>query len=229
MSENRPKVLSYFQNAILPSSLEFIGIARRFRNQIIATITLTTLLIAIFQAEVLIANLLSYSSSRALLDSFSRGTKVVLAGTVGPFIHQGPRHLTDNLGVLLVAGAYLEYEYDRDTIYIFYLGVGYLAAWAPLTLGFTGAVGASGVAYGLTTWLLVHSTSRPLEMGYDSVIDWRLLHLAPIFFGLVTTREAIFGMIDGADDVTHLFGAFIGLILGIKFVLNYHDIQITNL
>lgn len=234
MSGNRPKVVSNLQNAVLPSSIEFIGLVSRFRNQIIATITLTALLVAIFQAEVLTANLLGYSSSQTLLDSLSRETKIFLTATVGPFIHQGPGHLTNNLGILLVAGTYLEYEYNRYTLYTFYLGVGYLAAWAPLTLGFTGAVGASGVTYGLTIWLLVHSISRPLEMGYDGVIDRRVLHLAPLLFGLIKTREAIatHGMMDGADDVTHFFGAFVGLLLGIYFVLVSCDfagwLQSTN-
>lgn len=231
MSGNWPKAESYFQNAVRPSSIEFIGRVSRFRNQIIATITLTTILVTIFQAEVLTANLLGHSSSQALLDSLSREAKIFLAATVGPFIHQGPKHLTGNLGVLLVAGAYLEYEYNRNSLYTFYLGVGYLAAWAPLTIGFTGAVGASGVTYGLNTWLLVHSISRPLETGYDGVVDRRVFHLAPFFFGLVKTREAIaiLGMMDGADDVTHFFGAFVGLFLGIYFVLDYHDISITSL
>ncbi|WP_433624025.1 rhomboid family intramembrane serine protease [Halomicrococcus sp. NG-SE-24] len=177
------------------------------------------------------ANLLGFSSVQPLLNSLSRETKIFLAATVGPFIHQGSDHLTDNISVLLVAGAYLEYECNRNSLYGFYLGVGYLAAWAPLTLGFTGAVGASGVTYGLTTWLLVHSISRPLEVAYDGAIDRRILHFAPVFFGLVKAREtaAILSMMDGADDVTHFFGAFVGLLLGIYFVLDYHDIQITNL
>lgn len=227
MSGNRSKIAAYFHNAVLPSSIEFLGIASRLRNQVITTITLLTLLVAIFQAEVLTANALEYSTSRALLESLSREAKIFLAATIGPFIHQGPRHLTDNLGVLLVAGAYLEYQYDRGRLYTFYLGVGYLAAWAPLAMGSVGSVGASGVTFGLTSWLLVHSISRLLEMGYDSVLDLRALHFAAVFFGLVKAQEAvaILGMMDGADDVTHFLGAFIGLFLGIKFVLDYHDIK----
>ncbi|WP_247729190.1 rhomboid family intramembrane serine protease [Halovivax limisalsi] len=227
MSGNRSKVTTYFQNAVLSSSIEFLGIASRLRNQVIATLTLLSLLVAIFQAEVFVANALEFSTSRALLESLSREAKIFLAATIGPFIHQGPRHLTDNLGVLLVAGAYLEYQYDRSRLYIFYLGVGYVAAWAPLAMGSVGSVGASGVTFGLTSWLLVHSISRLLEMGYGGAIDLRTFHSAAVFFGLVKTQEAvaILSRMDGADDVTHFFGAFIGLFLGIKFALDYHDIK----
>jgi membrane associated rhomboid family serine protease len=156
---------------------------------------------------------------------------MLITATIGPFIHQGPRHLTDNLGVLIVAGAYLEYQYDRGLLYIFYPAVGYLAAWAPLALSFVGSVGASGVTFGLTTWLLVHSISRVLEMGYDGVLDLRILHFAAIIFGLVKAQKAvaILAMMDGADDVTHFVGAFLGLALGVKFVLDYHELQILDL
>lgn len=227
MSGTRSKVTAHFHNTVLPSFIEFLGIASRLRNQVIATITLLSLLVAIFQAEVLIANALEYSTSRALLESLSREAKIFLAATIGPFIHQGPRHLTDNLGVLLVAGAYLEYQYDRGRLYTFYLGVGYFAAWAPLAMGSVGSVGASGVTFGLTSWLLVHSISRVLEMGYEGVLDMRFLHFAAVLFGLYKAQEAvaILRMMDGANDVTHFFGAFIGLVLGIKFVLDYHDIN----
>lgn len=227
MSGDRAKATAYFRNAVLPSSIEFLGIASRLRNQIVATITLLSLLVAIFQAEVLIATALEYSTSRALLESLPREGKIFLAATIGPFIYQGPRHLTDNLGVLLVAGAYLEYQYDRGRLYTFYLGVGYVAAWIPPALGFVGSVGASGVTFGLTSWLLVHSISRVLEMGYEGVLDRRILHFAAVLFGLWNAREAvaILSMMDGADDVTHVIGAFIGLVLGIKFVLHYHEIS----
>ncbi len=68
-------------------------------------------------------------------------------------------------------------------------------------------------------------------MAYNGAIDRRILHLAPVFFGLAKAREAaaILGMMAGADDVTHFFGAFVGLLLGIYFVLNYYDIQTPNL
>lgn len=209
------------------SFFQVLSSATRFRDQVIGTITLTALLVGIFQAEVITANVLDHTTSRALLTSLSREAKIVLAATVGPFIHQGPRHLTNNLGVLLVAGVYLEYQYDRGFLYTFYLGVGYLAAWAPLAMGSVGSVGASGVTFGLTSWLLVHSISRVLEMGFDSVLDKRILHFLPTIFGLVKAREAvvILGMMDGADDVSHFLGAFIGLFLGLKFVLDYHGIS----
>jgi len=210
---------------------QLLSSASQFRNQVIGTITLTALLVAIFQAEVLVATVLDYSSSQSLLASFPREVKMLIAATIGPFIHQGPRHLIDNLGVLIVAGAYLEYQYDHSFLYVFYFAVGYLAAWAPLAMGSVGSVGASGVTFGLATWLLVHSISRVLEIGYDGALDLRILHFIAVIFGLVKAQEAvaILGMMDGADDVTHFFGAFLGLVLGIKFVLDYHELQIIDL
>jgi len=212
-------------------SIQTISSVSHFRNQVIGTITLTALLVAIFQAEVLVATALNYPSSQALFASFPREVKILITATIGPFIHQGPRHLTDNLGVLIVAGAYLEYQYDRGLLYTFYPAVGYLAAWAPLAMSSVGSVGASGVTFGLTTWLLVHSISRVLEMGYDGVLDLRILHFAAVILGLVKAQKAvaIVWMMDGADDVTHFVGALLGLALGIKFVLDYHEMQIFDL
>lgn len=151
-----------------------------------------------------------------------------IAATFGPFIHQGPRHLTDNLGVLIVAGSYLEYQYDRRYLYTFYIATGYAAAWMPLAMGWVGSVGASGVTFGLTTWLLVHSMSKAFEMAYEGILDLRVLHFAAVLFGLLKAREAvsIIGNMDGSDDVTHFFGALIGLFLGLKFVLEYYDLTL---
>jgi membrane associated rhomboid family serine protease len=231
MSDNHEEPKAQTTTALPDRFVHLLSSVSQFRNQVIGTITLTALLVAIFQAEVLVTTALNYSSSQALFASFSREVKMLTAATIGPFIHQGPRHLTDNLGVLIVAGAYLESQYDRSFLYTFYPAVGYLAAWAPLVMGSVGSVGASGVTFGLTTWLLVHSISRVLEMGYDGVLDLRTLHFAAVIFGLVKAQEAvdILGMMDGADDVTHFFGAFFGLALGIKFVLDYHEIQILDL
>ncbi|MCD2200921.1 rhomboid family intramembrane serine protease [Halobacterium sp. KA-4] len=97
-------------------------------------------------------------------------------------------------------------------------------------MGSVGSVGASGVTFGLTSWLLVHSISRLLEMGYEGTLDLRILHLTAVLFGLVKAREAValLGMMDGADDVTHFFGAFLGLFLGLRFVLDYYGLSIGD-
>ena len=221
---------SRLTDTLSSSYTQLLNAASKFRNQLIGTITLTALLVVIFQAEVITANFSGYSSSQALLDSFSREVKMLIAGTIGPFIHQGPRHLTDNLGVLIVAGSYLEYQYDRSYLYTFYIATGYTAAWIPLAIGSVGSVGASGVTFGLTTWLLIHSLSRVFEMAYNTALDLRALHFIAVIFGLLKAQEAvsILGMMDGADDVTHFFGALIGLFLGLLFVLDYHDIDFTG-
>lgn len=229
MSGNHDVTKSWIPSKLLSISSQILGPASQLRSRVIGTISLTFLLFVIFQVEVLGSHFSGYSSSHALLDSFSREVKMLIAATIGPFIHQGPRHLTDNLGVLIVAGSYIEYQYDRRYLYTFYIVTGYTAAWIPLAMGSVGSVGASGVTFGLTTWLLVHSISRVFEMAYAGTLDLRVLHSAGVIFGLVKAREAvsIIGIMDGADDVTHFFGALIGLFLGLKFVLDYHDISLS--
>lgn len=230
MPGDQKETSPHLDTALPALFVRFLHSVRELRNEIIGTITLIAFLVAIFQVEVLTATAFEYASSRALLNSLPREAKTLIAATIGPFIHRGPRHLTDNLGVLLVAGAYLEYQYNRRFLYIFYPTVGYLAAWVPLLMGSVGSVGASGVTFGLTSWLLVHSISRLLEMGYEGVLDLRVLHFTAVFFGLVKAREAVvlLGMMDGADDVTHFFGAFIGLSLGLRFVLDYYGLSIGD-
>jgi membrane associated rhomboid family serine protease len=62
-------------------------------------------LVVIFQVEVLVANFSGYSTSEALLNSFSREGKIFVAASICPFVHQGPQHLRDNLAVFAVAGS----------------------------------------------------------------------------------------------------------------------------
>lgn len=107
MSGDHEETRSRLPTTLPNLSSQLLSSASNFRNRVIGTITLTTLLVAIFQAEVIAANFSDYSSSQALLDSFTREVKLLTAATIGPFIHQGPRHLTDNLGVLIIAGVYL--------------------------------------------------------------------------------------------------------------------------
>lgn len=155
---------------------------------------------------------------------------MILVALFGPFIHQGPQHLVDNLGVLLVAGAYLEYEYERRDLYVFYLGVGYISAWAPILMGFTGSVGASGVTYGLSAWLFLHSISRILEMAKDGTFDVRAIHFISFAFGSGQIAKAaeIIGSTVGAGDITHFFGAILGMFLGLHFEVDYYGILHKN-
>lgn len=97
-------------------------------------------------------------------------------------------------------------------------------------MGSVGSVGASGVTYGLTTWLLVHSISRVFEMVCEGTLDLRVLHVVAVIFGAVKSQEvvSIISFIDGADDVTHFFGGLIGLFLGFKFVLDYYNITVLS-
>jgi len=204
--------------------------AEALRDNFVATLTLTGLLVAAFQIEVILAGLLGYSSSMAMLNAPSWEYRRVLGALLGPFLHQGPEHLVDNLGVLLLTAGYLEYEYNRSHIYLFYLIAGYFALLPPLILNLGGAVGASGATFGLSSWILVHSIGRILEMAWESELDLRILHSLPVLFALAKAQVAmqIMNQITGTDDLTHLLGAMIGLFLGIHFTLNYHDIQLID-
>ena len=194
------------------------------RQRVIGTISLTVLLIAIFQGEVLVAKALGFSSTAEMFKSLPTLSQRLIAALLGPFIHQGPAHLIGNLGVLLLAGGYLEFQYGQRPFYVFFLVVGYLAAWVPLAMGFTGAVGASGVAFGLSMWLLVHSISKLLKMGWDTEIDRRIFHIVFVFYGLVKADAVLedFQAMNNTGDLTHVFGAMFGLVFGFWFVLRYH-------
>jgi membrane associated rhomboid family serine protease len=230
MSGNHERIRFRIFSTLLNILSQILRYTGRFRSRVIGTFSLTLLLVTVFQVEVLGAHFFGYSSAQALLGSFSRQVKIVIVATIGPFIHQGPQHLTDNLGVLIVAGFYLEYQYNRRYLYLFYIATGYTAAWIPIALGSVGSVGASGVTFGLTTWLLIHSISRIFEMAYKESLDLRALHFGAVIFGLVKFQQAvsIIGSMDGADDITHFFGALIGLIIGLQFVLDYHELGFSD-
>lgn len=206
------------------------------RTQVVGTLTLIGILILVYQVEILLADQMRFQTPQAMFASLPSQLKLILAAMLGPFLHQGNAYLLGNLGVLLLAGAYIEYFYAEASLYVFYLVAGYLAAWFPLFFGSVGAVGASGVTYGLQAWMAVHSISRILVMFSDivdgkGILDRRFGYIIPLAFGAGSTVGAttlVFGgSISGAGDVTHFIGAMIGLAWGVYYAINKEDNQIS--
>lgn len=210
------------------------------RNKIVGTLTLVAILILVYQIEILVVSYAGYQSPYAMFDSQPSQIKRILAASLGPFLHQGNSHLFGNLGALLLTGMYIEYFYKENTLYIFFLTTGYIAAWLPLLLGSVGTVGASGVTYGLQAFMAVHAIFRIHTMLWDVfdgevVLDRRLGHIVPLAFGTENTLGVIIlvlsGSISGAGDVSHFIGAMVGLVWGSHYVFNEVDSQpsITSL
>lgn len=195
------------------------------RNQAIGTLTIAALLILIYQTELLLADQLGHATARAMFEDLPSIWKKVLTAVFGPFLHRGASHILKNVSVLLLVGSYIEYAYGRNLFYKFYLVAGYFAAWFPLLFGSVGALGASGVTYGLKAWMMVHAISRILRMLSDmksdqsSLVDRRFGEIIPLGFGaggVVSAGTVITsGTINGAGDVTHFAGALIGIIWGV--------------
>lgn len=213
----------------LPRKLSFAN------KNAIGTFTLAALLVFVYQIEIVLTGQFGYQSPQALFDAVPSGLKPVLTAILGPFLHQSASLVLGNLGILLLAGAYIEYFHGERSLYSFYFLAGYTAAWVPLFFGSVGAVGASGVTYGLQAWMAVHATSRIISMlsDGDTIIDRRFGHIVPLGFGagstVAVTMLVFGGNIGGAGDVTHFIGAMVGLIWGGFQVLRPVDRQFSNI
>lgn len=199
---------------------------RHLREGAIGTLTLVAVLLLVFLVELLLAAGLGFDSPEAMFETLSRTSKRALAVSLGPFLHQGYRHIVDNILILLLVGAYVEHGYDRPTFYRFVLVAGYLAAWFPLVLGFTGAVGASGITFGLMGWAISHALFQVFRGVSEVVAEgnlwgmFRFLHLLPLVLCFAKVRAAIVATLSfatgGAGELTHLAGAILGTGWGIR-------------
>lgn len=197
------------------------GIAQR----ILGTLSLIALLVLIFQVELILATELGYQSVKAMLSVLPVDIKKATAFLFGPFLHRGASHLVKNLGVLLVFGSYLEWMHKRKTLYVFFVTVGYLAAWPPILLGAAGAVGASGVTFGLVGWAAIYAMSRIIHLVIDGS-PFALAHLIMVFYAFGFIRSEVLEFLTvGLSDagvLTHVFGIFLGLVFGISILIQQH-------
>lgn len=204
-------------------SIEFLLTRNRDIGQrLLGTLSLVAILLIVFQVEILASTALGYASVRELFAAPSILTKKFIAVVLGPFLHRGDSHLIGNLGVLLILGAYLEWTHGRKVIYAFYLSIGYVAAWVPVLLGSVGALGASGVTYGLGGLALVFGSYRGLKLAYRGLPTRAIAHLLVAMYGFVSVCSALSQLLlDGvanAGVVTHAFGAFLGAIFAVKIL-----------
>ncbi|MFB6131146.1 MAG: hypothetical protein ABEJ28_10035 [Salinigranum sp.] len=196
------------------------------RDGVVGTLTLTALLILVYQTELLVAARFGFQTPYAMFTSLPVQAKPVLAATLGPLLHNSDSHIIRNLGVLLLAGAYVEYYSSERLLYAFFLVAGYLAAWFPLIFGATGSLGASGVTYGLQSWMAVYAVASIIVMLADPahLLDRRIGHIVPLLFGAGTTlsitMSGLGGSLSGAGEATHFLGAIVGLGWGF-FVVFY--------
>lgn len=208
---------------------------QQVRDKAIGTLSLVALLLLVCLAELLLATGLGFDSPQTMLEAGSVTSKRILAASLGPALHQGYRHIVDNLLILVLAGAYVEYGYGLSALYRFAVVSDYLAAWFPLALGFTGSVGASGITFGLLGWATSHALARCSQALFEVVTEGeiselsRLVHLLPLALCLAKVRTAILATLPfstvGAGELTHLIGAILGLGWGIRYVALSYDLD----
>jgi len=213
-----------------------------FRREIVGTLSLIGVLILVYQGEVLLADHFGYANPMEMFANQSVLQKRLLAALAGPFLHQGSGHIIGNLGLFLLLGIYIEHAYSERVLVTFFLISGYISIWATLGLGFVGAVGASGVTFGLQAWMGIHAFSRFIEYLVDlasyaihsikdavdvpdnpGAVTHRRLLYAPFFlFGFgspVDVLSAVVnGQANGATEISHAVGALVGLSWGLIYL-----------
>lgn len=194
------------------------------RDGTVGTLTIVGVLTLLFQAELLAAAAAGEPAPADLFAPLAPPTKILIGVLGGPLLHLTASHLVGNLGVLLLAGGYVELGYGRRSLYRFFLVDGYIAGWTALVGTFllgggsVGGVGASGATVGLRVWVTVHAADRLVGMVLDGGLDRRLWHLAPLVFGLAGVLS-LAATLTGvgplrAGDLTHLVGALLGAAWG---------------
>lgn len=225
-----------FEISIIKNSRILLARLGSARERVVGTLSIAALLTIVYQIEILAADQFGFPSPQAMFGAIPTSLKSLPTASFGPFLHQSASLVLGNLGILLLAGAYIEYFYGERPLYIFYLVAGYVAAWFPLFFGSVGAIGASGVTYGLQAWMAVHSISCILVIFSDIVdgkviLDRRFGYIIPLAFGAGSTVGVMTlmfgGSISGAGDVTHFIGAMIGLAWGVYYAINKEDDQIS--
>lgn len=197
---------------------------REFREQVIGTLTLLTLLVLVFQVELIVSEIAGAESVQNLLNSPSADSKFLIPLLAGPLIHQSADLLIGNLGVLLISGSYVEYALDRKRMYQIFFGCGYLSAWVPLLNGSVGAVGASGGTFALTAAMIVvgfgvcflRIVQGESLVGVPHLLAGMVafIHVIPLVQGIIN------GSLSGAGDAAHAFGALFGFSFALVLVID---------
>jgi membrane associated rhomboid family serine protease len=148
----------------------------------------------------------SYLTDFGVMPRSISGLKGIITS---PFIHGDYRHLISNSVPLLVLAAGLFYFY-RSLAYRVFIGV-YLLGGFWLWLGGRESyhIGASGLLYGLTTFLFFSGMFRR-----DSRLMAFSLLIVFLYGGMVW---GIFPLFTGISWEAHLFGALAGILLAFVF------------
>ena len=194
----------------------------RLRGVISLSFTLTL----IYGIDLLVANLLGFSSVAAMQASLSLVEKRAVVAIAGPLLHQGVGHLLNNLVFLLLFGGYVEWQLGLREFYGVAGTIGYLASWLLLSLGGAGAVGASSVTHGLETLTGLLGMVRLGEElpGVETTpgLLRATVHVPAFLFGLGFTYFEIREWLASPEDgtlVIHVLGSIVGGVIGVVIVL----------
>jgi membrane associated rhomboid family serine protease len=187
--------------------------------------TLSVCLTFIYVLERALAAVLGFPDAEAMLSILTVEQKQLLAATVGPFLHQGISHISENLVFLLLFGGYVEWEVGRRRLYTYSVVIGYLSTWLLLFAG-GAAVGASSITNGLQAITGFIGLVRLVE-GLRPTETFRdLLHTAlyviPFVFGLGFAYNSIMSGVSnstGGTQAIHALAAVVGGFLGVLYVL----------
>jgi membrane associated rhomboid family serine protease len=189
---------------------------RNARFRILGTLSICGLLIVIFFIEMLVARHYGYATPKALFDATK--WKSLIAIFLGPVIHQTTDHLVNNLASLVIVGAYIEYSYGERRLYEFSAIAGYASIWVVVIVGLTGAVGFSGVTYGLWSWATVHAFVRLTELVEDVSEFWLIGHVIPLLIGIGQIKSEILTISTAqmnGGEISHVVGIALGIITGL--------------
>ncbi|MDY7081785.1 MAG: rhomboid family intramembrane serine protease [Halobacteria archaeon] len=195
---------------------------KKRRYKIIGTLYLILVLILIYQIEFLITNWFGYTSVECMLKSVLLTESVfksIIVVFFGPFLHTTASHLVDNLGLLILAGGYVEYKLDLKKLYGIYIIAGWFGLLVAKVIAIP-AVGASASVAGLEAnaamlslyyfCLNVYRISRDEER----IFNRKWFHVIPLLW-FVPKTIGYFTRLNLQDgtSTSHVFGSLMGLII----------------
>lgn len=151
----------------------------------------------------------------------------LLVLTIGPFVHRGVSHITENLVFLLIFGGYIEWQAGWKKLYLYCAATGDGASWILLLIiGGAGAVGASSITNGLKAVTGIGGFVRVVEelLNVNSGTDILrgVSHVFPFVielgFAASTIQAATMSPTD-ATQAIHAIGALLGIIAAMYYPL----------
>lgn len=196
-------------------------------GQLRGTLVFAGFLILIYAVERLTATLLGFPNERLMLETLNMEQKRLLVLTIGPFVHRGVSHITENLVFLLIFGGYIEWQLGWRKLYVYCAATGYGASWILLLItGGAGAVGASSITNGLIAVAGIVGFVRVVEelLNVNSGVDilQGVSHVFPFVIGLgfaVSTIQAATMAPTNATEAIHAIGALLGIIAATYYPL----------